>query len=303
MNRALPVLVLLVMVGLSSGAALGLNLVLGAFIAPENTVSGPTEAALAGAGRPPPPAARPRVLSQDDYINGIMRRNLFDVNVIASWAPVDSSSTAGGPAAPKTDLNVRLLGTMLAQPEIYSTALILEEGKERPYDYSLGDMIYDREVVAIEKRRVTLKRGDGALEYLDSGGDAPPPAPGASSDAPTESTTSGITKVNDNKYIISQELFDRTLGDVAGLANMGRATPHRNPDGETDGFRLSSIRRDSLGDQLGIKNGDVISAVNGQSLTDMQSAMTAYNTMQNEKSFCFDVNRRGSPTQICYEVQ
>ena len=84
---------------------------------------------------------------------------------------------------------------------------------------------------------------------------------------------------------------------------MGRAIPHRGPDGQIDGYRLSGIRRNSLGEKLGIRNGDIVHAVNGQALTSMQGAMSAYTSLQNESSFSFEVTRRGQKMKLDYSVQ
>ena len=107
---------------------------------------------------------------------------------------------------------------------------------------------------------------------------------------------------NDDAPTVSKDVFDKYINDLEGISRMGRALLHRGPDGEFDGYRLSAIRRNTLADQLGIKNGDIIHAVNGQSLNSVQSAMNAYNTLRTDSSFCFEISRRGSPTELCYEV-
>ena len=98
-------------------------------------------------------------------------------------------------------------------------------------------------------------------------------------------------------------MFDKYINDLEGISRMGRALLHRGPDGEFDGYRLSAIRRNTLADQLGIKNGDIIHSVNGQPLTSVQSAMGAYNTLKSEGNFCFEITRRGSPVELCYDVR
>jgi type II secretory pathway component PulC len=84
---------------------------------------------------------------------------------------------------------------------------------------------------------------------------------------------------------------------------MARAIPHRGPDGELDGYRLSGIRRNSVLSQLGIRNGDVIHAVNGHSLSSVQDAMGAYQGLQSESGFAFDVTRRGQKMNMEYDVR
>jgi hypothetical protein len=35
----------------------------------------------------------------------------------------------------------------------------------------------------------------------------------------------------------------------------------------------------------------------------MQGAMEAYNSMKTQQNFCFTVSRRGSPSELCYDVR
>ena len=73
---------------------------------------------------------------------------------------------------------------------------------------------------------------------------------------------------------------------------MGRARVHRDESGSPDGFRLSGIRRNSLGSKLGIKTGDVVHSVNGKPLTNAKVAMEAWQTLQNDSRFSFEITRR-----------
>ena len=84
---------------------------------------------------------------------------------------------------------------------------------------------------------------------------------------------------------------------------MGRALLHRGPDGQFDGYRMSAIRRDTLPDKLGIKNGDIVHEVNGYPLNSSSGAMTAFQSLQSESSFQFDISRRNNRRTIKYDVR
>lgn len=167
--------------------------------------------------------------------------------------------------------------------------------------YSIGDELFGREVVKIEKKRVALKKPDGTIEWLTVDESVTRPAPEPKSGG--GESDEGISQTDDNRFAVDKELFDKYINDIESISRMGRALLHRGPDGEFDGYRLSAIRRNTLADQLGIKNGDVVHTVNGTELNSVQSAMNAYQTLQNEASFCFEITRRGQPMELCYDVQ
>ena len=165
-----------------------------------------------------------------------------------------------------SQLKVKLLGTMVADPEEYSSALIAEESSpDLPSSYSIPRHDQDREVVSIENTQVGLKGPDGKIEYLLLEGGELTQTVAAGDGEPT-AEGEGVDQIGDNKFSVSKDVFDKYINDLEGISRMGRALLHRGPDGEFDGYRLSAIRRNTLADQLGIKNGDIIHAVNGQPL-------------------------------------
>jgi len=305
----MPVVGLLFLTLFAGGSATLLNMLVGRIVAPDPGVlaaldgggvvsdeSGAPEA-VASAGR----QATLRVKSQREYIDSILRRNIFDPEFIKTYAPNRSSGSSSGSSVAITDLKVRLVGTMVAVPASLSSALIEMDGGDS-FGYSIGDQIQDAEVVAIEPRRVTLRRGDGRQEFLeiDEAG-APTRAPSAST--AESGGEGGVEQLGENRFAVDRSLINEYIGDIESISRLGRALPHRGPDGEFDGYRLSAIRRNTLADQLGIKNGDVVHNVNGAVLNSVPSAMNAYQSMMNEDSFTFEVTRRGQRMSLEYEIR
>ncbi|HHO52975.1 MAG TPA: hypothetical protein ENK18_19385, partial [Deltaproteobacteria bacterium] len=116
-----------------------------------------------------PPTQRTRILSSDAYLDGIMRRNLFDVEIIATWAPEPEDDADQEMIS---ELEVELIGTAVTEPLSLSSAVIRHTEDELVRGYSLGDKLFDREIVSIEPRRVTLRRPDGGLEILQIEGES-----------------------------------------------------------------------------------------------------------------------------------
>lgn len=288
---------LVLMTVISGASAFAINLAIGRVIAPDEVPERPSVAS-ARSGAPGRAAAHPRRMTIEQYLEGIMRRNLFDTTVIATWNPAPAGGAGEGVV--KSELHCKLLGTIVARPETLSSALIVDnDTKELPKAYSIGHKLYDRTVISIAKDRVGLQKGDGTVEYLTMGDGVITTA----SDDGAAAGDEGVSQTGENKYAVSKDLFDKNINDLESLSKMGRALLHRGPDGDYDGYRLSAIRKGSLPDQLGIKNGDIIQSVNGTPLNSMQGAMEAYNTMKSQNSFCFTVSRRGTPTEMCYDVR
>lgn len=112
-----------------------------------------------------------------------------------------------------------------------------------------------------------------------------------------------ITSVDEWSYTIDRAYMATELADIDGFKRQGRIIPHRNEAGETDGFRISGIRRRSLADALGFRNGDIVHSVGEQPLDSMQSAMDAYQILQDADQFTVELSRRGQRHTISYEVQ
>jgi len=107
------------------------------------------------------------------------------------------------------------------------------------------------------------------------------------------------------------EIRDQRAGDGAGpqtlreafadpnsMARMGRALLHRNEKGAFDGYRLSGLRRGSLGDRIGLENGDIIHSGSGHELTSIQAAMEAFQQLQSATELEVKLSRRGQPVTL-----
>ena len=76
------------------------------------------------------------------------------------------------------------------------------------------------------------------------------------------------------------------------LAHQARIVPAVR-DGRPIGFRLFSIRRASPYAAIGLKNGDVITGVNGLPVSTPDHALARYQQLRSARSFHLDVCRRG----------
>jgi len=292
----------------AAGAGYGVNRGIASFVAPPEPVepATPTGDSPAAAGQPATEtvAAKtvaPRRLSESRYINDILKRNLWDSSKVGleSKGPVG----ADGEDLSASDLKARLLATIVVDPSEYSSAIIVQDGKEEEGGsaYGIGAKLLDAVIVSIGYDRVMIRRGDGREEFLFTG-EEPPKKKGGTSAAPSDEE-GGVEKTGENEFSLSRSMIDEQLSDLSSVAKMGRSSLHRGPDGEYDGFRLSAIRRGTLPDQIGIRNGDVVHSVNGIPLNSVQAAMGALQALQNESALEVEITRRGQKTTLSYSIQ
>ena len=91
---------------------------------------------------------------------------------------------------------------------------------------------------------------------------------------------------------IPRAVIDEMLANPADFAKQARIIPSLR-DGVARGFKLYGIRPDSLPKNLGFKNGDMVTSVNGLPLTGMDQAMTAYTQLRRVDKFVLELERKG----------
>jgi type II secretion system protein C len=244
--------------------------------------------------RPEPPAPRVDPATQKlSYVTPIVKRSLFDSSKVDQGLDPNASTED----CKRTDLNLVLYATIVAEPETFSSALIGEEKSENyPTGYGIGDEVQGKQVYKIEQKKVVFNVG-GSLECLTVAGDD------VNRVVHKEDDASGVSADGDNNFTVDQSFLDGLLANPEALATQIRAVPHKGPDGNVDGYRLSGIRKGSPFEQIGVKNGDIIHSVNGKDLTSMGNAMDAYSSLGSEKSFSFEVTRRNQRQTMTYNVR
>ncbi len=227
------------------------------------------------------------------YVESIVRRNIFDS------AANPASEIADSGSQDCRESSSRLVATVVADLPEYSSALIGGNGKsDGALDYKIGDSVgSEGRITFIDQKKVCLDGGGCICMGQDAKALA---AVATTGDA--EGGEGGVTKLSDTKFLVDKSFLEKQLGNVEQLATQIRASP-KTEDGQIVGFRLSAIRKGTVFDKLGIKNGDVVHTVNGASLTSMETAMSAYGSLQNERGFTFEVTRRNQKMMIEYEVR
>ena len=180
---------------------------------------------------------------------------------------------------PARPLPLKLLGTLDDYAAAMADAASGQCRTMRP-----GDRWGDVELVAVGHGRVTLRRA-GALEELAVGATGAP-VTGASA-FPISFTARGASLAMARAELLRQlpDLVERAL---AG----GRIVPAFE-SGTVSGFRLVAVRPGSLYEELGLKTGDVLEAVNGAPLSNPDVAFGLMARLRDQPKVALVVNRAG----------
>ncbi|ATB46868.1 type II secretion system protein GspC [Corallococcus macrosporus] len=209
-------------------------------------------------------------------------------------------------AAPvKSSLRVKLLGTLVASNPDWSFASILDMATQRSQTYMVGNTVQGATVEAIERERVIIINA-GRREFIDGnpgdGAFVPPSPPVAQANTAPPGDTSGIRATSENEYEVPRAEIDKTLNNLNQVAMQARIVPAFK-DGQAVGFKLFSIRPDSIYSKIGVQNGDVIRRINGFDLNSPEKALEVYSKMKDAPRIEIEIERNGAPIRKSYNVR
>jgi general secretion pathway protein C len=196
-----------------------------------------------------------------------------------------------------SELKAKLLGTAPGAG-MDSFAIIEDDSNKTQQLYRVGDKLQDRTLAKVEWDRVMLRgvQGEEVLRIVEPSGEAKPAT------VASGPVVGGIEKRSDTEFVIDRGEIDKAMENLNQLFTQMRAVPHFQ-DGKAAGFRLFAIRADSVFEKLGLKNGDVVSRINGNDLTDPARAMSLIQELRSEGRITVDVNRNRQPTTLNYEIR
>jgi general secretion pathway protein C len=206
----------------------------------------------------------------------------------------------------RTSLRLKLLGTLVSTLPGWSIGSILDLSNQKSSTVMVGDKVQTAQVLTIERDRVIIAN-NGRREYIgaEAGDGAPPPPPIATTrpvNDPNQAYGAGIKALDDNNYEVPRNEVDRALANLNDLAMQARIVPAFK-DGQAEGFKLFSIRPDSLYSKIGIVNGDVIKRINGFEMNSPEKALEVYTKLKDANRIDIEVDRNGQTLRKTYNVR
>ena len=222
----------------------------------------------------------------------ISKRNVFGAAQIQNSTPTPSEPLK------KTDLSLRLVGTHIGGGS--PPFAIIEDTKKREQDiFDIDQTIFGQaKLTKIESERVQIEHGGEAewlfLEESGFGGGGPP--------AGALTSTFDTPSADQTEFTVTQEELDDALANLPVLLSQARAVPYFR-GGKSIGMRLFAIRKGSLYEKLGLKNGDIITSVNENSLSDPAQALKIFEELKSEQEIDVEVERNQRKMGLSYSIE
>lgn len=236
----------------------------------------------------------PEIVSND----GLRKRDKRDINQFATitarniFGREDTKSQTTQ-TTQVAELKLRLVGTNIGGgPSGTAPFAIFEDSKGAEQDlFELNETVFNQaKLVEILPEQVRLEHnGKLVTLVLDD-------APSAGDDS------AGEDDGDKSEFSVPEAEISDALANLPRLLSEARAVPYfRN--GQSIGMRLFAIRRGSLYEKLGLKNGDIIQMVNDTSVADPSQALKLFEQLKSERSIGVKLERNGELKSFNYSVK
>src|SRR3984957_602626 len=194
--------------------------------------------------------------------------------------------------APQSSANLLLAGTIATQDPKHGVAIISDGGAPSKV-YSVGDRIGGASLHSVYLEHVILDRG-GALETLLLPRQLPPSRTAVARRTPGGDPRT-VAAVDNIRKMVQQDpnILDQVMRTVASYDNAA---------GKLRGFRAYPGRNRAIFSKLGLKAGDLVTAINGTPLDDPQRSQDVFNTIQTSDHVTVTIERGGQRQDITLNI-
>jgi general secretion pathway protein C len=187
--------------------------------------------------------------------------------------------------------SLALRGTLAADPAEQAVAIIADGSNDEKV-YGIGDSVTSgAKLHAVYADRVVLDE-NGVLTNLKLPKDFP---------AGTATITRRDTRTTSRAAASNQSIQDVITQNASQLADIIRPTPYF-VNGQQQGYRVYPGRNRAQFAALGLRPGDLIKDIDGQSLTDPSQAMQIFQSLSTADQVSVTVERNGQPEVIVLQT-
>ena len=233
--------------------------------------------------------------------SAIARRNLFNTNPAA--APTQAE-TINVEDLKETDLKLKLWGTVAGKER--GTYAVIEDTKTREQNlYRTGDTIQNATVKVILRQKVVLSV-DGrdeilGMEEIGSGGRRGGPSPRVAERGDTMPPRLPVSS-SPRQLTLKSDQIQSALENLDQLMEQARIRPHIE-EGQPAGISITGIKPNTVFRRMRLRNGDIITGVNGAPIESVEDAMKIFGDMSSASEVQLEIKRRGRKRTLNYKIE
>jgi general secretion pathway protein C len=195
------------------------------------------------------------------------------------------------------ELGLKLMGTVVAGDPEDSLAIIEDRTTGKQYPRREGDRVGKALVKKILRNEVIIDagRGDQMLTMLHE-------QPSGRQAASTQTAETPLPATAVTTSSLEREEIDAAIPEYMQFMRTVRVRPHFE-GGQPGGFMIYNIEPDSIFSKMGLENGDVIRAVNGEPIKTTQQALAFYNGLKAGGAVTLDVQRGESAQALRVDIR
>ncbi len=159
------------------------------------------------------------------------------------------------------------------------------------------------EILSIEPTKAVFRNlGNGRKEYVDMPEEGTGTKISVGSLSSRKPPAAGIEQTAPNQFNIARVELDKYLSNINDVLTQARAIPHFE-NGQPAGYKLIQIVKGSVYEKLGLKDGDVLCGVNGESINDPARAFEMMNQLKTASQLELCVKRDGRTNTMSYNFR
>jgi general secretion pathway protein C len=207
----------------------------------------------------------------------------------------------------QTELNVKLWGTVTG-PMGKEYAVIEDAGKKEQNLYQTGDPVQHATLKIILRNKVVLDVNgkDEILEMEDTSIRKTPKNTGM---PPTTAYTrpplnrSSRLEENAQPITLKRSYIINSGPDMLQLVDQNLIKSSFDNNGEPDGIALSNVRSSAILRQMRLRNGDIISEIDGKKTNSMEDIIKLFDAINTSSEIKLQIKRRGQIKNFKYQIK
>jgi len=212
-----------------------------------------------------------------------------------------SSPESGASRTATADVSrLRLCGLAKGQNRAWA---VLEDKESRTQIIaSCGDRVFGYELKNVEENKVVLSKDGIDTELVIRAVSQRTTAPDNVSDGKDEKENTPLRKSGGNSWEVERAKIDLAFSDLAAIRKTARIIPFYR-SGTACGFLVFDIKDESPLLEIGLKNGDIVTHINGSLLTSKVGPAELFSMLSSRDNVNLLVSRNSSTVNLCYRIR